>query len=633
MLATRPEPVRSWPDVVPADNRTLGWQALEWTAEFLNQPDGPAAGRPWEYTTEQVKIVLRWYEIDDLGRFIHRRGVLRRMKGWGKSPFLASLAAVELCGPCRFAGWDANKMPVAKPHAAPWIQIAAVNQEQTKNTMTVFPSLFSATCATEYNLDIGKLQVYARKGAARIECVTSSPRALEGGRPSWVIADETQHWVLATEGPKMMEAISRNLAKSRDGSARVMEITNAHLVAEDSVAEATYESWRQSKGNLEGVYYDATEAPRIVDEAGELVPIHELTDEQIRDGLLAARGDSTWLDVDRLLAEIRDPNTSQSVTRRFYFNQVTEGVNEEWLPAGAWDALKVPNAHIPDGADVILAVDGSYNDDSTGIVVASMPKRTEGDEPADPIFVDVVWCWEPDAALAKLEQQTVPIEEAEDEIRNACRKWRVRELAFDPYRWARTMQVLQKEGLPVVEFPNSPERMITATQRFQTAVMNGTIAHNGDIRLARHVGNAVVREDRRGRRIVKETKWSPRKIDLAVAAVMAHDRAADRPAGSGAAWLVSMRDRIAKQRGAVAERRHRRFRMESRNPKPRSPRLRHRATSYSAPARRRDVRRRASTAGIPPTVTASFVTNAGRSDAHHPPARPAPGPGRRAQGH
>lgn len=561
----RPEPIRSWPDIVPPDNRTLGWQVLEWTAEYLNQPDGPAAGQPWEYTTEQVKIILRWYEIDERGRFIHRRGVLRRMKGWGKSPFLASLAAVELCGPCRFAGWDAKQMPVAKPHAAPWIQIAAVNQEQTKNTMTVFPSLFSATCITEYNLDIGKEQVYARKGAARIESVTSSPRALEGGRPSWVIADETQHWVLATQGPKMMEAISRNLAKSRDGSARVMEITNAHLVAEDSVAEATYEAWRQSKGQLEGVYYDATEAPKIVrqiddDESGqervELVPIHELTDEQVRDALLAARGDSTWLDVDRLLKEIRDPNTSQSVSRRFYFNQVTEGVNEEWLPAGVWDALKVAGASIPDGTAVVLSVDGSFNDDSTGIVACSIPGRPEEGQAPNPVFIEVVWLWELDPELAKLDEsaRTVPVDEAEDEIRKACKKWRVREIAFDPFRWARTMQALQKEGLPVVEFPQSPERMITATQRFQTGVLSSppTIAHNGDVRLARHIGNAVVRENNRGKRIVKETKWSPRKIDLAVAAVMGNDRAADQPGGAGAAWLVYMRNQIAKQQGVPA---------------------------------------------------------------------------------
>jgi phage terminase large subunit-like protein len=45
------------------------------------------------------------------------------------------------------------------------------------------------------------------------------------------------------------------------------------------------------------------------------------------------------------------------------------------------------------------------------------------------------------------------------------------------------------------------------------------VTHDGDQRLAEHVGNAVLKEDRYGPRIVKEAKGSPRKIDLAVCAV------------------------------------------------------------------------------------------------------------------
>ena len=44
--------------------------------------------------------------------------------------------------------------------------------------------------------------------------------------------------------------------------------------------------------------------------------------------------------------------------------------------------------------------------------------------------------------------------------------------------------------------------------------------------MARHVGNAVLRADARGARLAKEHRDSKRRIDAAVAAVMAHDRAA-----------------------------------------------------------------------------------------------------------
>jgi phage terminase large subunit-like protein len=76
--------------------------------------------------------------------------------------------------------------------------------------------------------------------------------------------------------------------------------------------------------------------------------------------------------------------------------------------------------------------------------------------------------------------------------------------------------------LPVEEFPQSPARMTPATQRFGEAVLNKALTHSGDPDLARHVGNVVVKNDSRGHRIVKEHRDSTRRIDLAVAAVMAY---------------------------------------------------------------------------------------------------------------
>jgi phage terminase large subunit-like protein len=73
--------------------------------------------------------------------------------------------------------------------------------------------------------------------------------------------------------------------------------------------------------------------------------------------------------------------------------------------------------------------------------------------------------------------------------------------------------------------------MTPATARFCEPV-NGQLTHSGDSRLARHVANAILREDSRGARLAKEHKDSPRRIDGAVAAVMAVHRAAEL-AGAG----------------------------------------------------------------------------------------------------
>ena len=71
------------------------------------------------------------------------------------------------------------------------------------------------------------------------------------------------------------------------------------------------------------------------------------------------------------------------------------------------------------------------------------------------------------------------------------------------------MQALEAESLPVVEFPQSPSRMTPATTRMFEAVVNGTLTHSGDGRLARHVGNCVLRIDSRGSRLAKEHKHRP----------------------------------------------------------------------------------------------------------------------------
>jgi len=187
-----------------------------------------------------------------------------------------------------------------------------------------------------------------------------------------------------------------------------------------------------------------------------------------------------------------------------------------WLPTGAWDACADDRA-IPDGARVVLALDGSYNGDSTALVVAEVPD----DKDVFP-HIGVAGAWErpPEAD----QHWTVDILDVEEAVRDAAKRWNVLEIACDPYRWARSMQVLADEGLPIVEFPQTASRMSPATSRFYEAVMNKSITHDGDKRLARHVSSAVLKVDNRGSRLAKESRGTSRKIDLAVCAVMSLDR-------------------------------------------------------------------------------------------------------------
>lgn len=187
--------------------------------------------------------------------------------------------------------------------------------------------------------------------------------------------------------------------------------------------------------------------------------------------------------------------------------------SQAWLPGGSWEACEAERS-IPDGAEVVLGFDGSFNGDSTALVVCQV---------AEVPYLDVAACWE--RPVGDTGEWQVPIEDVEETVRQCCRRWSVREIVCDPYRWARSMQIWEGERLPVVEYPQNATRMTPATTRFYEAVMNQAVQHSGDARLARHIGNCVLRVDSRGSRLSKESKGSQRRIDLAVAAVMAHDRA------------------------------------------------------------------------------------------------------------
>jgi phage terminase large subunit-like protein len=185
-----------------------------------------------------------------------------------------------------------------------------------------------------------------------------------------------------------------------------------------------------------------------------------------------------------------------------------------WLPAGAWDSCAAPDTVIADGSEICLGFDGSVNNDSTAIVAATCA-------PVPHIFVIDVW--ERDEADP---DWTVPVLDVEASIRAACLRFKVREICADPFRWQRSLQLLESEGLPVVVYPQTSARVSPATGKLYEAVLNHQLTHSGDPVLAQHVSNACLKVDSRGQRLVKESKWSSRKIDAALAACMAFDRAA-----------------------------------------------------------------------------------------------------------
>lgn len=209
-------------------------------------------------------------------------------------------------------------------------------------------------------------------------------------------------------------------------------------------------------------------------------------------------------------------STPENEFRTKRLNQwVTSAV--AWLPTGTWDALDVLPAP-DDGTSIVLGFDGAYTDDSTALIGCTVP--AEGEKPH--LFVVEVW-----ESSDKPPGWTVPRETVDARVDEAMRRWDVLEFAADPPKWESEMERWEERyGEVIVRFDTFvPSRMVPACNRFFAAVTEGNLTHDGSEVLGRHLGNAVTKQKLQGTVIVKDSKSSPRKIDAAIAAVVAHDRA------------------------------------------------------------------------------------------------------------
>lgn len=397
--------------------RTIGWDVIRWAEAFMHSPMGD--GSPLVLTIEQCRFIAWWYAVDGRGRWLYRRGVLRRAKGWGKDPLGAVLALAEMLGPCRVVGWDSAGEPVGGPAAAPLVAVAAVAKGQTINTTSMLDVVASPEMLARYRLKLGVSGLSrgrTRPGAkAELHPITAAWRSSEGARVSAVIASETQHWRATNGGHEMAAVLGRNLAKSPDGAARLLTITNAHEPGEDSVAERDHNAWliQQREGGGD-ILLDSREA--LVDDR------FDVKDKaQMLAALPAAYGDSTWVDFERIAADAADPETSKAHVLRFYLNRITAGA-QRWMDPAALDAAE-SHEQIPEaGEPIAVGFDGSRTTDSTGLVCTSMLSGFQW-----PAAV-----WERDWSLEAWE---IPDDEVHESVERIFSTWIVARMYCDPAWW------------------------------------------------------------------------------------------------------------------------------------------------------------------------------------------------------
>lgn len=499
--------------------RTLGWQIAAWAATYLLAEEGG----PWRFTMEQLRFVLWWYAVDERGRFVYRKGVLQRCKGWGKDPLLAVICMVELCGPSRVKlhpltgpEWDAEGHPVGESHPQAYVLLTAVSLSQTGNTMDLFPSLVSEKAKQVYDIKLGAEIIRANGGRQKLLAVTSSPRALEGKRTTFTLLNETHHWIKGNDGHKMYETIDGNATKSKGGRARYLAITNAYLPGEDSVAERMREAWekiRDGRAYDVGFLYDSIEAH----------PNTPLTPEALRIVVPKIRGDAVWLDIESIIASVQDTSIGPSRSRRMWLNQIVAEEDALYGPEH-WKPLEKAGEALSPGDEITLGFDGGKTDDSTALVALRVRDRCA-----------FILCLEEKPEGPEGDGWHVNTERVNSAVHYAFKQYSVQAFYADVAEWEshiddwaeeyreRLLVKASDRHAVAWDMRQSLKRITMAHERLIRAVIDQKVFHDGDPDLQRHVLNAKRRNNQYGVSFGKESRESPRKVDAYAALLLAHE--------------------------------------------------------------------------------------------------------------
>ena len=481
--------------------------------------------------------------------------------GLSKSPFVAAVCILEALGPVVPDGWDAQGRPVGMPWSerrTPLVQIAAVSEDQVMTntwsslTEMLDPALDPPVLENYWGLEPLDTMVNL-PGKGKILPITASGATVKGARAIFSAWDQTEEWIATNGGHRLRRIMADNAAKV-GGS--YIETPNAFTPGLKSVAEESAQAWeaiQQGRARVDKrLLYDHREAP----------PETDLTDrESLLEGLRHAYGDSSadprgcvihdppcepgWADHEEHIGRIWDPDADEQESRANFLGQITHAT-DAYVSQVDWAARKSDTEVKPREA-VVLGFDGSRGrakgkPDATALVGCRV-------RDGHVFQVDV---WEVSDRKEDWPDWAPPIPTIEAAIEDCFKRYRVVGFYADPGRdwrsyvnaWEARWGAKIPEKMRVrrdhpFEWWMTGGRAIQvekAVEDFESAIINGDMTHDGSLALTSHMLNARRRLSRGRLSLAKSSPGSTRKVDAAVAAVLAWQaRLAAVAAGHGRA--------------------------------------------------------------------------------------------------
>jgi phage terminase large subunit-like protein len=462
---------------------TQGDKVCRFLTHFLSL-GGSFHGQPFEVLPFQREVINDIYRLDDEGKRRHRTYLLGLPRKNAKTTLAAALGVYHLIAD------DADAAPVAIAAAGDRQQARLVFDEVRR--MIQANEDLASVCTVYRN------EVKCHRNGGTFRVVSADAGLQQGLNPSFVVIDEYHVHKTA----ELFDALT--LGSATRSQPLTLVISTAGFDLESPLGRLYRYGAKVTSGEIEDPSFGMTWWGPAENEEYDL-----------HDPEVWARFNPAWAHfMNQGEFESAHRRTAQAPFIRYRLNGWTKAENS-WLPAGVFEGL-ASERRLEPGEPVVLGFDGAWQSDSTALVACSVE---------EPRHIEIIGLWEKPDDQSAMGWRT-PVHEVYSTITDAFEKFSVVELAADPWRFEQSLASLAEEGYPVVEFPTgSVQRMTQATQAMFDAVIDGRLSHSGDPALIRHFSNAVLREDARGARVTKDRRGSTRKIDAAVAAIIAHHRA------------------------------------------------------------------------------------------------------------
>ncbi len=245
----------------------------------------------------------------------------------------------------------------------------------------------------------------------------------------------------------------------------------------------------------------------------------------------------------------RDNPAEENIFRQLRLNQWVKQ-STRWMQMEKWDACAFPvDEGELLGRECYGGLDLSSSIDITAFVLVFPPR----DDTERYVFLPYFWIpeenmarrvrrdhvpydvWEKQGFLETTEGDVIHYGFIESFIEDLGKRFHIKEIAFDRWGAVQMVQNLEGLGFTVVPFGQGFKDMSPPTKRLMELVLERNVAHGGHPVLRWMMDNIFVRTDPAGN-IKPDKEKSTEKIDGAVAAIMALDRAVRHGGSTGSVY-------------------------------------------------------------------------------------------------